>query len=75
MTFIITQTKEQAEKMANDLNDFVLFEEPYTIRKKMPCMVSMKSLDNKLPPDSILEKGADSIRTYWNSKNKRKRVR
>lgn len=56
-------------------NDFVLFNEPYTIRKKMPCEVSMKSIDDKLPPDSILTRGPDSIRTYWNGKNKRKRVK
>ncbi len=33
----------------------------------------MKSIDKKLPPVRILERGPDSIRTYWNGKNKRKR--
>ena len=56
-------------------NDFVLFSEPYNIKKKIPCTVSMKSLDNKLPPEAILERGSDAIRTYWNSKNKRRRVK
>lgn len=39
------------------------------------CKVSglMKSIDNKLPPASVLERGANAVRTYWNSKNLRKR--
>jgi len=53
-------------------DDFVLFNEPYSIRKKIPCEVSMKAIDHKLPPANILERGAQSIRTYWNSKNKRR---
>jgi len=57
------------------MNDFVLFDEPYTIRKKMPCEVLMKGIDTKLPPASVLESGADAIRTYWNGKNKRRRVK
>ena len=57
------------------MNDFVLFDEPYTIHSKVPHNTRMKSIDTKLPPDSILERGADSIRTYWNGKNKRKRVK
>jgi hypothetical protein len=33
----------------------------------------MKSVDNKLPPASVLESGANAVRTYWNNKNLRKR--
>jgi len=33
----------------------------------------MKSIDKKLPPASILERGAEAVRAYWNNKNLRKR--
>ena len=33
----------------------------------------MKSIDKKLPPAVTLERGPDSIRTYWNGKNLRRR--
>jgi len=39
------------------------------------CKVSglMSVIDHKLPPASVLERGSEAIRTYWNSKNLRKR--
>lgn len=36
--------------------------------------MQMKSIDKKLPPAATLERGPDSIRTYWNRKNLRKRI-
>ncbi len=30
-----------------------------------------KTIDKKLPPAATLERGPDSIRTYWNGKAKR----
>ncbi len=35
----------------------------------------MKSIDSKLPPVSVIERGSDAIRTYWNNKNLRKRIK
>lgn len=59
--------------MYKNPNDYKLFDEPYTIKKKIPCHVNMSCVDRVFPPDSILEKGANAIRTYWNNKNLRKR--
>ncbi len=66
-------TKLTKSEPGQNPNDFVLFDEPYTIRKKIPCHVSMSSPDSKMPPAAILEKGANAIRSYWNGKNLRKR--
>jgi len=58
-----------------DSNDFILFNEPYTIKKKIPCFVSMQKHDPHFPPDDILKRGQQAIRDYWNRKNLRKRVK
>ena len=58
--------------MLND-KDFILFDEPYVIKRKMPYDVLMSSIDKKMPPASVLERGADAIRAYWNNKNLKKR--
>jgi len=61
------------EKRPNS-DDFVLFEEKYTICKKIPCDVTMSCPDEKLPPSSIFDKcSAKAVRAYWNGKNLRKR--
>ena len=41
-------------------DDFVLFDEPYTIKKKIPCHVSMSCTDKTFPPDNVLERGANA---------------
>ena len=56
-------------------NDFVLFLEPYTVKRKVPCEVLMKNIDTKLPPHSVINNGSKAIRTYWNNKNKKRRVK
>ena len=33
----------------------------------------MTSIDNKIPPVKVIEKGANAIRSYWNNKNLKKR--
>lgn len=53
-------------------NDFILFE--YNGRKTIISDV-MKSIDTKLPPVSVLVRGADAVRKYWNNKNLRKRAK
>ena len=60
-------------KSALSKDDFVLFNEPYNIKRKVPTHVEMSRIDNKLPPNTILEGGAESIRDYWNDKNLRRR--
>ena len=60
----------EGQKMA----DFILFDESYTIRAKIPCEVLMSSIDSKLPPSSVYDKSsAKAVRAYWNNKNLRKR--
>lgn len=54
-------------------NDFILFNEPYTKKAKMPCFVNMQKADPHFPPNGILESGDQAIRNYWNMKNLRKR--
>ena len=39
--------------------------------KSYPRNVSMKNIDSKLPPNSVLENGSNAIRTYWNTKAQR----
>ena len=56
-------------------DQYVLFDEPYPIKKKVPCRVVMAAIDKKLPPASVMEGGAEYIRWYWNNKNYRKRAR
>lgn len=55
-------------------NDFVLFDEPYTIHRKIPYSVSFQNKDSHFPPDNVLENGSEAVRTYWNNKNLRKRI-
>ena len=55
-------------------DEFVLFDEPYTIHKKIPYHTSMQKQDKHFPSDSILEKGSKAVRAYWNNKNLNKRV-
>lgn len=51
----------------NDDFELFVFTGTYTISGQM------KAIDHKLPPASVLERGSEAIRTYWNSKNLRKR--
>jgi hypothetical protein len=55
-------------------DQFILFDEPYPIKKKVPVFVRMRDIDKKMPPAAVLERGADAVRKYWNNKNLRKRV-
>lgn len=41
--------------------------------KSYPRFVSFQNSDKHLPPDSVLERGAKAVRSYWNAKNLRKR--
>jgi len=50
--------------------EFVLFDEPFPIKKKVPCHIQMKSIDKKLPPVGVLEGGDTWVRWYWNRKAK-----
>jgi len=51
-------------------DDFELF----VFDGKLPSISNiMKAIDHKLPPASILERGSEAIRKYWNNKNLRKR--
>lgn len=54
-------------------DQFILFDEPYPIKKKIPHYVQMGSIDKIMPPVSVLERGADAVRAYWNAKNLKKR--
>ncbi len=54
-------------------DQFLLFDEPYPIKKKVPHYVQMAAVDKKMPPVSVLERGAQAVRNYWNQKNLRKR--
>ena len=56
------------------MNDqFIIFNESYTIKNKIPCFVQMKTIDRKMPPNNIIDQGSKVIRSYWNNKNLRKR--
>jgi hypothetical protein len=55
-------------------DQFILFDEPFLIKKKVPAFVLMGGIDKKLPPVNVLERGANAVRKYWNNKNLRKRV-
>jgi len=59
--------------MKQNPNDFVLFEEPYTIKRKMPCYVNMQKETKRWPTNYALEGGPDGIRDWYNAKNLRKR--
>ena len=61
------------QTLQNPSDEFILFDEPYTIKRKIPYRISMDVKDPHFPPESVLERGADAVRTYWNNKNLRKR--
>ncbi len=71
---LFSNAKEILTISTKSNDDFVLFDEPYTITKKVPCHVNMTSIDSKMPPVATLEKGANAIRAYWNNKNIRRRI-
>ena len=52
--------------------DFELF----VFDGKLPSISSnMQKADEHFPPNSILSKGDEAVRAYWNRKNLRKRVK
>lgn len=54
-------------------DQFILFDEPYKIARKIPYYAQMKAVDNRMPPVGVLERGANAVRAYYNAKNLRKR--
>ncbi len=55
-------------------NDFILFDE-VVVHKKYPRFVEMQRTDPHFPPNSILARGDQAVRSYWNGKNIRKRAK
>ncbi len=54
-------------------DQFLLFDEPYPIKRKIPFRISMDFHDDHFPPVAVLVNGAEWVRDYWNQKNLRKR--
>jgi hypothetical protein len=54
-------------------DQFILFDEPYPIHRKMPYHQLMSPIDKQMPPVGVLERGANAVRAYYNAKNLRKR--
>jgi hypothetical protein len=57
-------------------DQFILFDEPYPKKRKIPFRANMDFPDAHFPPASVydLKDAAYWVRDYWNQKNLRKRV-
>jgi len=55
--------------------EYVLFDEPYPIKKKVPTSVSTDVKDVHFPPSRVydLKDSPYWVRDYWNQKNLKRR--